>query len=213
MPLRHVRIGIARKLLGNVGSSDESAEPYMKVYELVETFGRAGESNDPINAVREILESLRSRVEEIEILLSYISGTGGNARQVFYRSQQLTLLKVCFPVGRRTPPHSHGTWATIMQLSGEERNTIYDCQHGTLRKTGEATLTRGMILPLGADTVHVVKCRSNVPSIGLHVYGGDIFELPRRMWNPETLEEHPLDWTLYEEFAKAASKARNAPLS
>ena len=75
---------------------------YMKVYELVETFGRAGESNDPINAVREILESLRSRVEEIEILLSYISGTGGNARQVFYRSQQLTLLKVCFPVGRRT---------------------------------------------------------------------------------------------------------------
>ena len=52
-----------------------------------------------------------------------------------------------------------------------------------------------------------------VPSIGLHVYGVDILSLPRRMWNPETLEEHPLDWALYESFAQAASKAGSAPLN
>lgn len=89
----------------------------MKVHELVARFAKAGESAKPMDASREILESLRGQVEAIENLLGYISGTGGNAGQVFYRSPQVTLLKVCFPVGRRTPPHNHGTWATILQLS------------------------------------------------------------------------------------------------
>jgi hypothetical protein len=38
-----------------------------------------------------------------------------------------------------------------------------------------------------AETAHVVECVGNAPTIGLHVYGGDIFELPRRMWHPQTL--------------------------
>jgi predicted metal-dependent enzyme (double-stranded beta helix superfamily) len=184
----------------------------MKVQELVASFGRAGESANPMDAAHEILESLCEEVEAIENSLGYISGTGGNAGQVFYRSPQITLLKVCFPVGRRTPPHNHGTWATILQLSGEEKNTLYRRENGKLRKVGEMTLTRGAILPMPAETVHVAQCRSNVPAIGLHVYGGDIFALPRRMWDPETLEEHALDWALYEKFAYTASKAANAPL-
>jgi len=51
----------------------------------------------------------------------------------------------------------------------------------------------------------------DTPAIGLHVYGGDILELPRQMWNPETLEEQPLDWVQYEKFAQVASKAASAP--
>jgi hypothetical protein len=31
------------------------------------------------------------------------------------------------------------------------------------------------------------------------------------MWNPDTLEEHALDWTQYETFARLASKAAGAP--
>ena len=185
----------------------------MKVHELVASFGRAGESANPMSAAREILESLRGQAEAIENALAYVSGTGGNAGQVFYRSPQITLLKVRFPVGRRTPPHNHGTWATILQLSGEEKNTLYRRDNGKLRKVGETTVTRGMILPMPADIAHVVECRSNVPAIGLHVYGGDIFTLARSIWNPETLEEHPLDWTLYEKFAQTASRAASAPLA
>ena len=98
-------------------------------------------------------------------------------------------------------------------MSGEEKNTLYRRENGRLRKAGEMTLTRGAILPMPAETAHVAECRGNVPAIGLHVYGGDIFALPRRVWNPETLEEHALDWTLYEKFALTASKAANAPLA
>ena len=62
-----------------------------------------------------------------------------------------------------------------------------------------------------ADTPHVAECVGNAPTIGLHGYGGDIFELPRRMWHPQTLEEHPLDWALYPEFARIATEAQAAP--
>lgn len=185
----------------------------MKVHELVARCAPAAESDDPMAAVRQVVESLRGEVAQIEDALRYVSGTGGNARQVFYRSPRLTLLKVCFPSGRRTPPHDHGTWATILMLSGQEKNTLYRRENGTLRRAGEATLERGSVLTMQTDTVHVAECLSDTAAIGLHVYGGDIFELPRHMWNPETLEEHALDWTLYERFARAASDAPGAPLS
>ena len=185
----------------------------MKVHELVALCARAVESADPMAAVRELLEDLKRDVAAIERSLAYVSGVGGNTRQVFFRSPALTLLKVCFPNGRRTPPHDHGTWATILVLSGAEKNTLYRRDNGGLRKAGEATLARGSILPMRADTVHVAECLGDTPAIGLHVYGGDILELPRRMWNPETLEEHALDWELYERFARTASAAAGAPLA
>ena len=183
----------------------------MKVHELVARCAKARESADPMKAVRAVLDGLRDDVAEIEAALSYIPGIGGNARQVFYRAPDLTLLKVCFPNGRRTPPHDHGTWAMILLLSGAEKNTLYRRENGKLRKASEVTLARAEILPMLADTVHVAECLGDQPTIGLHVYGGDIFALPRRMWNPETLEEHALDWTLYENFARIASQAASAP--
>ena len=185
----------------------------MKVHELVARFAQASESSDPMGSARQTLEGLRGDIGAIESALAYISGVGGNARQVFYRSPNLTLLKVCFPNGRRTPPHDHGTWATILLLSGEEKNTLYRRDNGALRRASEVTLARGAILSMRAETVHVAECIGDSPAIGLHVYGGDILELPRRMWNPETLEEHALDWTLYETYARIASKAAGAPVA
>ena len=183
----------------------------MKPHDLVARFAAAASRTDPIAAARAELEELKDHIPEVDQALQYISGVGGNARQVFYRSPDLTLLKVCFPAGRRTPPHDHGTWATILLLSGEERNTLYRVDDGRLRKASEVTIKPGSILGMRAETVHVVECVGNAPTIGLHVYGGDIFELPRRMWHPQSLEEHRLDWTLYESFARIASDAPSAP--
>jgi predicted metal-dependent enzyme (double-stranded beta helix superfamily) len=183
----------------------------MKVRELVARFATAGESSDPLNAARQILEELCGDVAAVDRALDYVPGVGGNARQVFYRSPEMTLLKVCFPSGRRTPPHDHGTWAAILVLRGKEKNTLYRSEAGALRKAGEKVLSPGSILTMRANTAHVAECLGDALTVGLHVYGGDILELPRKMWNPETLEEHPLDWKLYETFARAASSAACAP--
>jgi predicted metal-dependent enzyme (double-stranded beta helix superfamily) len=183
----------------------------MKPHDLVASFAAAASRTEPMAAARAALEELKGDIAEVDEALRYISGVGGNARQVFYRSPELTLLKVCFPAGRRTPPHDHGTWATILLLSGEEKNTLYRVEDGRLRKASEVTIAPGSILGMRADTAHVVECVGNAPTVGLHVYGGDIFELPRRMWHPQTLEEHRLDWTLYESFTRIASDAPAAP--
>ena len=112
----------------------------MKAHDLVARFTTAVSRGDPMAAARASLEELKDHIREVDEALRYISGVGGNARQVFYRSPELTLLKVCFPAGRRTPPHDHGTWATILLLSGEEKNTLYRVEDGRLRKASEVTI-------------------------------------------------------------------------
>jgi predicted metal-dependent enzyme (double-stranded beta helix superfamily) len=183
----------------------------MKPHDLVASFAAAVGRDEPMAAARATLEELKNHIAEVDEALGYISGVGGNARQMFYRSPSLTLLKVCFPAGRRTPPHDHGTWATILLLSGEEKNTLYRVEDGRLRKASEVTIKPGSILAMRAETAHVVECVGTAPTIGMHVYGGDILELPRRMWHPRTLEEHRLDSALYESFARIASEAPAAP--
>ena len=183
----------------------------MKPHDLVARFAAAVGRGDPMVSARAALEELKDHIAEVDGALRHISGVGGNARQVFYRSSDLTLLKVCFPAGLRTPPHDHGTWAAILLLSGEEKNTLYRVEHGRLRKASEVTITPGSILGMRAETPHAVECVGSTATIGLHVYGGDILELPRRMWHPQTLEEHRLEWKLYEDFARIASEASAAP--
>lgn len=117
----------------------------MKPDELVARFAAAISRDEPMTAARATLEDLENHITEVDEALRYISGVGGNARQVFYRSPDLTLLKVCFPAGRRTPPHDHGTWATILLLSGEEKNTLYRVEDGRLRKASEVTIKPGSI--------------------------------------------------------------------
>lgn len=99
-----------------------------------------------------------------------------------------------------------------MLFSGVEKNTLYRVEDdGSLRRASEITMEPGSILPMRAGAVHVAECVGNAPAVGLHVYGGDILGLERRMWDPETLAEHPLEWDHYEELARKASRAEGAP--
>jgi predicted metal-dependent enzyme (double-stranded beta helix superfamily) len=184
----------------------------MQVHELVAAFAQGIDGDDPMAAARSVLEDLRTNLDAVAEALLFVSGTGGNAAQIFYRSPSLSLLKVNFPVGRRTPPHDHGTWATILLLSGAEKNTLYRADDDSaLRRVSDVVLERGSILPMRARAVHVAECVGAVPAVGLHVYGGDILSLKRRMWDPENLVQHALEWTLYEKLAQKASAADSAP--
>lgn len=185
----------------------------MQAHDLVARFATAASSDDSMAAVRAVLEELKEDLDGVANALSYLTGTGGNAAQAFFRSPTLSLLKVSFPNGRRTPPHDHGTWAYILVLSGKEKNTLYRRVGETgLRRVSEVVLERGSILPMRAEAVHVAECLGDEPAIGLHVYGANVMGVTRYMWDPETLERQPLDWALYEPLAQKASKAAGAPL-
>ena len=101
----------------------------------------------------------------------------------------------------------------ILVLSGTEKNTLYRRQNGGgLKRVSEVTLEAGSILPMLSEAVHVAECIGDEPAIGLHVYGADVLGGNQRyMWDPDTLEPHPLDWSRYEEFAQRAMRAAAAP--
>ena len=183
----------------------------MQPEDLVAAFSQAASQADPMQAARGIMERLASEPDAVIDALQYLTGTGGNALQAFYRAPQLSLLKVSFPAGRRTPPHNHGTWAMILVLSGSEKNTLYRRENGTLKRVSEVVLERGSVLPMRAEAVHVAECVGHEPAVGLHVYGANVLGTERQMWDPDTLEEHPLDWGEYEGFARRASAAASAP--
>jgi predicted metal-dependent enzyme (double-stranded beta helix superfamily) len=186
----------------------------MHASDLVSLCAEAASKADPMAAVRGVLETLKSDLDRVARAIDYLPGTGGNARQAFFRSPNLSLLKVRFPSGRRTPPHNHGTWATILVLSGSEKNTLYGVEaDDSLRLVSEVELHPGSILPMRSEAVHVAECTGAQPAIGLHVYGGDVLGLARSMWDPDTLARHELDWNQYEGFAERASSAERAPLT
>ena len=164
-----------------------------------------------------MLSGLRNRLDDVYEALDFC-GCGEETdtpdRQIFYRSPNLLMMRVCFCPGLRTPPHDHATWAAILMLSGSERNILYRrCGRQGLDKTGETLLKPGSIFRMNEDTIHVAECATEEPAIALHVYGGDLDYLPRRMWHPHTLEEFPMKIGHYEELSVIASSDAHAPLT
>jgi len=165
-------------------------------------------------AVVRVMNELKDDLDGVAGAVAHLTGSGGNALQSFYRAPNLSLLKVRFPGGRRTPPHNHGTWAAILVLSGSERNTLYTSSEGGLLDYERSVdLGRGSVFLMPAQAVHVAECTSDEPAIGLHVYGANVLGVKRHMWDPDTLAEQPLDWSRYEGLAQRASAAAKAPLT
>lgn len=189
----------------------------MNVAELVTRFTAAVDGVAPEyshKAAVAVMNDLKEDLDGVADALSYLTGTGGNALQSFYRAPNLSLLKVRFPNGRRTPPHDHGAWASILVLSGSERNALYTRNpDGSLTYQRSVDLERGSVIFMPVDAVHVAECTSDEPAIGLHVYGGNVLGVDRHMWDPDSLAEHTLDWSKYEGFAQRASAADKAPLT
>lgn len=188
----------------------------MDVAELVARFSSAvdGQGEYSHKAAVAVINEIKEDLDGVAGAMSYLTGSGGNALQAFYRAENLSLLKVRFPNGRRTPPHNHGTWAAILVLEGSEKNSVYKRNDdGSLTYERAVELKAGDVIFMAADAVHVAECTSDKPAIGLHVYGGNVLGLERSMWDPDTLKEQDLDWSKYEDLAQRASAADGAPLA
>jgi quercetin dioxygenase-like cupin family protein len=184
----------------------------MTIAELVQKMSMAVASSDPQSAVRAEMEALKGDLSGLAKMLDYLPGVGGNANQAFFRAPNLSLLKVNFPNGRRTPPHNHGTWANILLLSGSEKNTLYRrTSDEQLVRDREVVLCPGDVVTIPADMAHVAECLGNEPAVGLHVYGINVLGVDRLMWDPETVQPQALDWRKYEPLAQRASAMASAP--
>jgi predicted metal-dependent enzyme (double-stranded beta helix superfamily) len=109
-----------------------------------------------------------------------------NERHVTYPlhiapDESWSLACVVWNTGQRTPVHSHETWGVAGIYSGVERELRYvkpaATEPGTpLTPAGEQEWKRGQVTVCCTtdDDVHAVTAVGDEPTIGIHVYGGNI---------------------------------------
>ncbi|MCK2219947.1 hypothetical protein MF672_040045 [Actinomadura sp. ATCC 31491] len=103
------------------------------------------------------------------------------------------LVSVVWDAGRRTPVHGHETWGVAGVYAGAERETRYvkPVEPGRpLTPAGEQVWRRGQVTVCCTtdDDVHAVEAAGDGPTVGLHVYGGNLGTLRRRAYDPDTGE-------------------------
>jgi predicted metal-dependent enzyme (double-stranded beta helix superfamily) len=117
--------------------------------------------------------------------------------QCLYRSPELTILNVIWPIGHIVMPHNHEMWAVIGVYTGREDNILWrrlpDAMNGRVEAAGAKTLGERDTIAFGADVIHSVVNPVHRLTGAMHVYGGDLFGVSRSEWDPDSLHEKPYD--------------------
>ena len=106
-----------------------------------------------------------------------------------------SMASVVWDVGQRTPVHSHETWGVVGIYSGIEHEVRYlkpvaPTAGTALTPAGEELWRPGQVTVCCTtdDDVHCVAAVGNEPTVGIHVYGGNIATIRRRSYDPATGE-------------------------
>jgi predicted metal-dependent enzyme (double-stranded beta helix superfamily) len=127
-----------------------------------------------------------------------------------YRSNELTVLNVTLQPGAASIVHDHRIWAVIGIYEGQENNTFYRRAGVGLETRNSRAVKAGTAALLGRNVVHAIENPLEVPTLGLHVYGGDLFAAERSMWNPASDQELAYDVPQFTQWSKDVARARRA---
>jgi predicted metal-dependent enzyme (double-stranded beta helix superfamily) len=104
-----------------------------------------------------------------------------------------SIAAVVWQAGQRTPVHGHETWGVVAILAGAEREFRYVKPAATepvrpLTPAGEHVWERGEVTVCCTtdDDVPSVAAVGDTPTVGIHVYGGNIGTMRRRRYDPAT---------------------------
>ncbi len=145
-------------------------------------------------AIKELLEDTLRDPDAVKQALASMDqeiGQGNIGDMALYKSPQLSILKAAVPAGFKSPPHDHRMWAVIGVYEGQENNTFYRRSGESLEPAGGKELKTSDVLVLGEDAVHAIANPLDQTSYAIHVYGGDLPNAERSMWNPFSLTEEP----------------------
>jgi len=172
----------------------------------VEQFVQACQGQSP-STIKELLADALGDPESIKHALDAVGrgknvGEGSMGDLVIFRAPHLTILKAAVPAGLKSPPHNHLMWAVIGVYDGQENNTFYRRQGDSLVEAGGKDLQVSDVLVLGEEAIHAIHNPLERTSCAIHVYGGDLPNAPRRMWNPFTLKEEPYEYQAAMRYAR-----------
>jgi predicted metal-dependent enzyme (double-stranded beta helix superfamily) len=149
---------------------------------------------DPAIAVKDLMAETVSRPENVSAALAAL-GTKRPGQNTWLQSPTLTVQCIVWPNGVITPPHEHRMWAVIGICQGQEDNTLWRRTSDGVETTGGRELKPGDVIALGPRAIHAVANPCRYPTVGIHVYGGDILNTPRSEWDYNGRTEHDFDQT------------------
>src|SRR5882724_7115333 len=159
-------------------------------------------------SVLEIMRQVVADPEAIKSAVSALSPSGSIADAILHRAEDVLVLNATLSPFMISPPHDHTMWAVIGIYEGQEDNVFFERREGTLREKNRRSLRAGETIVLGPEVIHAVSNPLSTPTLGLHVYGGDLVAAPRTMWHPDTLEELPYDIPQFFTWVAEMTKAR-----
>jgi predicted metal-dependent enzyme (double-stranded beta helix superfamily) len=163
------------------------------------------------HAARRVLERMREAVADPKALAMAVPSLPPNAGTFdapLFRSPDLTVLNVTLRPGALSAPHDHHMWAVIGIYGGAETNTFYRRAGERLVEANRRTIPAGEALLLGEDVIHTVENPLQTPTLGLHVYGGDLLDAARSMWDPKTGREASYDIPQFMQWGRDLAEAR-----
>jgi predicted metal-dependent enzyme (double-stranded beta helix superfamily) len=103
---------------------------------------------------------------------------------------RLSIVSFVWGPGQKTPVHDHLTWGLVGALRGRERETAYEKQpDGSYKAAGTSLLLPGQttaVSPSIGDVHEVANDLADQPSISIHVYGRNIGQVNRHVFDPAT---------------------------
>lgn len=106
-----------------------------------------------------------------------------------------SLASVVWDMGQQTKVHSHETWGVAGIYAGVEHEVRYlkptaSTANAPLTPAGETRWSPGQVTVCCTtdDDVHAVTAVGSEPTVGIHVYGGNIGTIRRRSYDPATGE-------------------------
>ncbi|HEV7720789.1 MAG TPA: hypothetical protein VGO60_05875 [Iamia sp.] len=132
--------------------------------------------------------------------LAWVAAAPGS-ETMLHRSDELTVFVLAGVPLTASPPHEHTMGAMIAVLEGAETNVFYEIVEqdaDPIREVGRRTAHAGEVLTLDPTTIHSVRYPTTTPTIGLHVYLGDLIGATRRLWTNEGDTARPYDQTAYD---------------
>ena len=162
----------------------------MDVDRFVENCVIANQESDSQAAVSEVLAKAVSTPGAVISAIGEPQQAGLN---VLLRSSTLTIFAATWTPQMNLMPHDHLMWASIGIYTGREDNIFWKRTPDGIKAYGADALFVKDTAMLPENAVHSVTNPLQRFTGGIHIYGGDFFDIERSQWNPETLEEEPSD--------------------
>lgn len=122
---------------------------------------------------------------------------------IVHQSPDLTVMVLDTLPGVEQPPHDHGMVAFIGVFEGCEEQRFWARSSDGIVSTTGRLLEAGEVVAFGTQGIHAISAPDDAPARAVHVYLGDIYDVERSIFHPDTLEELAMTSERYDEFCRS----------